>query len=61
MENAENISRFADWIKNNEMDTLSYAIFTRPKAGDEILVFERYTCVDSFNRHRETNNFKAMS
>jgi quinol monooxygenase YgiN len=35
-------SHFADWVKENEPDVLTYSVFTRLKAQDEILLFVRY-------------------
>lgn len=52
---------FIEWLKDNELDTLSYAIFTRPKAPEEVLVFERYNSVSAFEAHRRSKVFRAMS
>lgn len=52
---------FIDWLKDNEPDTLSYTIFTRPKAPNEVLVFERYNSVSAFEGHRRSKVFRTMS
>lgn len=50
---------FADWVQANEPDTLGYAIMTRPKAGNEVLIFERYTTSVGFDKHMGSAELKA--
>ena len=42
---------FADWVKANEPNVLSYAFLTRPKAPDEILSFSRYSTTEALSSH----------
>lgn len=44
---------FSDWVHSSEPDVLTYAIFTRPKAKDEIMVFVRYANGAAMKAHDE--------
>lgn len=42
---------FAQWVQDNEPGVLTYAIFTRPKAPHEVLLFVRYKDTAALKYH----------
>ena len=50
----------ADWVQKNEPDVLTYCWMTRPKAPNQLLVFERYRDAKALGAHGSTKEFKAM-
>ncbi|KAK5136233.1 hypothetical protein LTR08_003840 [Meristemomyces frigidus] len=42
---------FAQWVRANEPGVLTYAIFTRPKAANELLLFVRYEDTTALKGH----------
>ncbi|KAK4951322.1 hypothetical protein LTR10_010295 [Elasticomyces elasticus] len=44
---------FVDWVKGTEPGVLTYAIFTRPKAPNEVLLFVRYADSKALKSHAE--------
>lgn len=50
----------ADWVEKNEPGVLTYCMLTRPKAPNEILLFERYADGKALAAHGGTKEFKAM-
>jgi quinol monooxygenase YgiN len=57
----EVMGKFCDWVRDNEPGTLTYTVMTRPKAPNEVLMFERYLDLAALGRHGKTAEFKAMS
>ncbi|KAK5715551.1 hypothetical protein LTR15_010196 [Elasticomyces elasticus] len=44
---------FVTWVEENEPGVLTYAIFTRPKAANEVLLFVRYVDGKALRAHAE--------
>ncbi|KAK5732942.1 hypothetical protein LTR17_010075 [Elasticomyces elasticus] len=44
---------FVTWVEENEPGVLTYAIFTRPKAVNEVLLFVRYADSKALKSHAE--------
>ncbi|KAK5676610.1 hypothetical protein LTS10_010911 [Elasticomyces elasticus] len=44
---------FVTWVEENEPGVLTYAIFTRPKAANEVLLFVRYADSKALKSHAE--------
>ncbi|KAK5171807.1 uncharacterized protein LTR77_003443 [Saxophila tyrrhenica] len=47
------LSDFAGWVKENEPGVLTYAVFTRPKAPKEVMLFARYIDREAMDDHGE--------
>ena len=47
------LKEFAGWVRSSKPFVLTYAIFTRPKAKDEVLVFVRYRDTKALRMHDE--------
>ncbi|KIX10522.1 uncharacterized protein Z518_01605 [Rhinocladiella mackenziei CBS 650.93] len=54
------LGKFCDWVEANEAGTLTYCVMTRPKAPNEVLLFERYLNLQALGVHGKTKEFKAM-
>ena len=52
--------KFCDWVETNEPTTYTYCVMTRPKAPNEVLLFERYADLQALGVHGTTKEFKAM-
>lgn len=50
----------ADWVEKNEPNVLTYCTMTRPKAPNQVLLFERYSDHKALGAHGSTKQFKAM-
>ncbi|KAK5944714.1 hypothetical protein PMZ80_001914 [Knufia obscura] len=50
----------SDWVLPNEPDVLTYCTMTRPKAPNQVLLFERYKDAKALGAHGSTKAFKAM-
>lgn len=51
---------YTKYVHDKETGVLTYCTMTRPKAPNEILLFERYKDVKALAAHGSTNEFKAM-
>ncbi|TKA82980.1 hypothetical protein B0A55_01559 [Friedmanniomyces simplex] len=45
------LEEFVPWVEANEPGVLTYAVFTRPKAGEEVLLFVRYEGTKALKAH----------
>lgn len=52
--------KYTEWVKENEPDVLTYCTMTRPKAPNEVMLFERYKNPKALGAHGSTKQFKAM-
>ena len=52
---------FAEWVKENEPDVLTYSLMIRPKAPNEILMFERFRDVNALAGHGSSKRFKDIT
>ena len=56
-----NVSEYiSSWVASNEPDVLTYCVLTRPKAPNEIVMFERYKDHKALGSHGSTKQFKGM-
>ena len=44
---------FSNWVHSCEPGVLTYAIFTRPKAKDEVMIYVRYADGKAMEAHDE--------
>ena len=51
---------FATWVHANEPGVLTYALFTRPKAPNELLLFVRYADVAALKGHSNAPEHVAI-
>jgi len=51
---------FGQWVRTNEPGVLTYAIFTRPKAPKEILLFVRYEDAKALKGHSVAPEHKVV-
>lgn len=59
--NANDVRKYtSDWVLPNEPDVLTYCTMTRPKAPNQVLLFERYKDAKALGGHGSTKAFKAM-
>ncbi len=54
------VSKFCDWVEENEPTTLTYCVMTRPEAPNEVLMFERYKDLPALGVHGKSKQFKDM-
>ncbi|RVX69353.1 hypothetical protein B0A52_06948 [Exophiala mesophila] len=56
----EVLGNYCNWVRDNEPTTLTYCVLTRPKAPNEVLLFERYQDLAAIGAHGKTKEFKNM-
>nr|OQO25056.1 hypothetical protein B0A51_07435 [Rachicladosporium sp. CCFEE 5018] len=55
----DGLREFAKWVDREEPDVLSYGVFTRPKAANEVLVWVRYVNGKAVRSHDEAPEHRA--
>lgn len=51
---------YTQYVLEKESNVLTYCTMTRPKAPNQVLLFERYKDAKALGAHGSTKEFKAM-